>query len=75
MFALLIGKLGVRGIHRAKDLTQAIAIYEQKRDESGEGASTWPSGIVKQDGRIVGCISYNGRYWPAGDDFFKVVRP
>ena len=45
------------------DFTQARAAYERIRDESGEGASTFPSAVVwEQYGPRVR-ISYNGRFW------------
>ena len=41
----------------------AVAVFERARDESGEGASTWPDGkILTDDGRSHR-ISYNGRVW------------
>ena len=40
-------------------LEEASRVYQTKRDESNEGASTFP------DGRVTGGyrISYNGRVW------------
>lgn len=48
------------------ELSQA---YAEARDESGEGASTWPNGAVFERGAFgrttpLGYISYNGRIWP-----------
>lgn len=42
------------------------AKYEAARDASGEGASTFPVGMVRDrafDGNLVAVISYNGRVW------------
>lgn len=42
----------------------AVAVYERTRDESGEGASTFPDGALVVDGQSGKLrISYNGRVW------------
>jgi len=46
---------------------EASRIYEERRDESGEGASTFDDGAVRNDqGAILARISYNGRVWAPG---------
>lgn len=54
--------VGKRATVRVETLEEASAVYERLREESGEGASTFP------DGRITGGyrISYNGRVWRNG---------
>lgn len=48
-------------------LQEASVRYEAVRDESGEGASTFPDGdVLDADGRSIARISYNGRVWPPG---------
>jgi len=42
---------------------EASKAYSQLRDESGEGASTWPEGRVYRGTQQIGRISYNGRVW------------
>lgn len=45
-------------------LEQASRIYSKRRDESGEGASTFNPGKVLNDKyQIIGYISYNGKVW------------
>ncbi len=42
----------------------ASMAYAERRDESGEGASTFPLADVRDaTGRIVGHLSYNGKVW------------
>ena len=45
-------------------LDEAVALYEQTRDESGEGASTFAAGEVTGPGGARWRISYNGRLAP-----------
>ena len=50
-----------------ESLAEASAAYCAVRDESGEGSSTFPNGIVIVDGgaqRLV--VSYNGKIWANG---------
>lgn len=52
---LTIGKLFSVPV---ESLAEASRIYRDLRDESFEGASTWPNGKV---GKLK--VSYNGRIW------------
>lgn len=45
-------------------LDEAVALYEQTRDESGEGASTFAPGDVTGPGGARWRVSYNGRVQP-----------
>ena len=45
-------------------LDEAVALYEQTRDESGEGASTFAPGEVTGPGGARWRLSYNGRVQP-----------
>lgn len=49
--------------YQAATLAGISAAYCKARDESGEGASRWPSAPVYQDRVHVGDLSYNGRVW------------
>lgn len=51
-------KIGRRHKIEASNAAEASAIYCKLRDESGEGASTWPDGKF---GNLH--ISYNGKVW------------
>jgi hypothetical protein len=55
--------IGRRMKTEVMDLQEAVDIYCHQRDNSGEGASTFP------DGKIEGGykISYNGRVWLNGE--------
>lgn len=56
--------IGARFKGEFATLAEARAKYLALRDESGEGASTFQSGTIKD--AIFGCklrISYNGRLW------------
>jgi hypothetical protein len=45
------------------ELSVISKAYCRIRDESGEGGSTFRPVNVKQDGKVIGSISYNGRIW------------
>jgi hypothetical protein len=47
----------------SEDLSVLSKAYCRIRDESGEGGSTFPPANVRQDGKPIGHISYNGRIW------------
>lgn len=57
--------LGKRGSYTAETIPAISATYCSVRDESGEGASTFPTGTVHeyQGGKLVGYVSYNGNIW------------
>lgn len=44
-------------------LRVASDVFQRVRDESGEGASTFPDGIATSDDGRKYRISYNGRVW------------
>lgn len=49
------------------DFAEASHIYSERREDSGEGASTFAGGDVHdEDGVHIGRISYNGRIWAPG---------
>ena len=50
-------------IHGAETFEEARHLFNNLRDESNEGASTWPSPPLYRDGKIIGWFSYNGRVW------------
>lgn len=58
-------KIGRRQSVPVRDLVDASNTYGILRDESGEGASTFPEGRVDIDGKRYR-ISYNGRVWCGG---------
>jgi hypothetical protein len=55
-------KIGRRATLAVSSIAQASAEYSRLRDESGEGASTFPNGSLLIDGKFY-CISYNGKVW------------
>lgn len=49
------------------DFAEASRTYCARREESGEGASTFSDGLVlNEHGDHIGRISYNGRIWTPG---------
>jgi len=58
-----------RGISLARPtLAEISQAFAEARDESGEGANTWPDGTVFERGPYgraipLGRVSYNGRIW------------
>lgn len=53
---------------------EASAIFQDRRDISGEGGSTFNDGIVLAGNSPVARISYNGRVWP-GTRYVPDDRP
>lgn len=46
------------------DLAEASSTYGLARDLSGEGASTFPQGVVTDEtGMVVAFVSYNAKVW------------
>lgn len=57
----------IRGtVYTARTLAGISAAYCKARDESGEGASTFPFPDIEDGGAFVARLSYNGRVWPYG---------
>jgi hypothetical protein len=65
----LVLRIGRRLTQPVASLSEAINIYNDLRDQSGEGGSTFPTGSV---GRYK--ISYNGRLWD-GDNPVDPIDP
>ena len=60
-FRLSIGR---RHTAACASLSDAATLFEHLRDESGEGASSWPDGrVVNRESGERFRISYNGRVW------------
>lgn len=59
---MLTLKIGRRLNTTVASIAEAQRRYCQMRDESGEGASTFPQGTLI-DGKVKHRISYNGRVW------------
>ncbi len=47
---------------RRETLADLSGAYCEMRDASGEGASTFPTPLVRHLG-VIGRLSYNGRIW------------
>lgn len=71
----VILKIG-RARHSAVSIADAQMTYERVRDESGKGASTFPTGKLTVEGdprKLI--ISYNGRVWDTdGNMIAEVAR-
>lgn len=61
--------LTIRGRHSqaVSTLRDASEAYAKVRDDSGEGASTFPEGVVRAGRLAIGRVSYNGRVWQPGE--------
>lgn len=55
--------IGSRERVRVNSLDHASEVYSERRDASGEGASTFPRGKIVQAGMVIATVSYNGRLW------------
>lgn len=55
-------KIGRRHTGEYQTAAEARDAYKRLRDESMEGASTWPAGVISC-GRTKIYLSYNGRAW------------
>lgn len=68
-------ELSIKGRFRAQvaSIAEAVKLFSKERDDSFEGASTWPDGVIK-DGKTKYRISYNGRVWtkPKGGSEIEV---
>lgn len=56
-------RVAQEGLAEVWDLEDASKVYCQVRDESGEGASTFPDGLVFGSNSLAYTISYNGKVW------------
>ena len=57
-------KIGNRATLEVTSFADASAKYAQARDESGEGVSTFPEGIVSnQSDQCLARVSYNAKVW------------
>jgi hypothetical protein len=54
--------------YEGQSLKELSEKYCQLRDDSGEGASTFPFPPVYSDKTQIGHISYNGRVWDNEDN-------
>ena len=54
--------IGRRFVGEVESLAAAQLKFCKMREESGDGASTFPDGKVKAEGKAYR-ISYNGRLW------------
>lgn len=54
----MILKIGQRYRVEVASLEEASRVYQRLRNESGEGGSTWPTGLLPGYH-----VSYNGRVW------------
>jgi hypothetical protein len=70
---MMILRIGRRMTLEVADLPAASREYQRIRDESGEGGSTFPEGIVK-GGSGTYRISYNGRVW-LGRKYVQGAKP
>jgi hypothetical protein len=62
-------RIGRRMSIAVRSYQHASEVYETARDESEEGASTFPWGKVIDDrGNVLAEVSYNGRVWEPNHD-------
>lgn len=52
----------------------ASRAYRAAIEESGRGASTTPQCLLLRNGRVVACVSYNGRVWAGHPAEWSVGR-
>ena len=66
----------VNGIEIKKKIVEAETIEECQKavedyiDENDLGGGNWDGGQVFKDDERVGYISYNGRYWEKGSEYY-----
>lgn len=57
-------RLKVKGrTYSCETLKDCSKIFCAMRDQSGEGASTFPDGRIFENGKRIARVSYNGRVW------------
>lgn len=74
MYSLQIQKY--KTVSNLTSLEECSKLYQNIRDRSNLGASSFADGNVLCDGKIVARISYNGRIWspePYGDKNCKLI--
>lgn len=55
---------------KAKTIEECCAIVRGYIEENNLGSGNWTGGVVFQNGTRVGYISYNGRYWGKGSEYY-----
>lgn len=59
------------GVAHAESIEECQQIVREYIDKHALGGGNWTGGDVYLHGEVIGRISYNGRYWPVGSDYFK----
>ena len=67
-------KIGRRHKVRVLSIEDASCQYAQLRDESGEGGSTFPAGVLTIDGKRLH-VSYNAKVWADKDASTRGDKP
>lgn len=57
-------QIPARAILPVDSIEQASRIYSDQREASGEGGSTFPTGLIfDETGSVTHHVSYNGKVW------------
>ena len=71
---MIVSFAGQKG-KEVKDFAEASALYCKARDHGrGQGASKFRPGEIRENGKLIARISYNGNVWPP-EDWFSGMRP
>lgn len=57
-----------RATAQVADYADASRVYLDEQTNSGEGASTFPTALVTDNGKALARVSYNGRVWTSNPD-------
>jgi hypothetical protein len=52
-----------------RDMPTAIDLVRHYIDANSLGGGNWTGGTVREGRKVVGRISYNGRFWPVGHEY------
>lgn len=56
-------------IAHCESIEECQAKVREYIDKYDLGGGNWTGGDVYQNGEVVGCISYNSRFWPLGSEY------
>lgn len=65
--------VAARGFGIAESIEECQQIVRGYIEENDLGGGNWTGGAVYEDGEQIGYISYNGRYWPKGSEYYTEV--
>ena len=67
----IVGGIRVKAnVVECENIEECQKVVRDYIKENDLGGSNWTGGKVYEDNTQVGYISYNGRYWPKGSEYY-----